>query len=331
MSKINPSALDISKASPSQNDVHIDRALTNISIAFMQSEEGFLATKIFPAVRVAKKSDKYFIYNKGDMLRVLAEKRAPSTESAGSGYDLETGNYYCEKYALHKDVSDEERDNSDSPLNAYQDATEYISENLLMKREKDFLNTIFKPGVWGEDVTPTVKWNDANSTPIEDIKLWARNLAKRIAKRRKDIKLIVTTDIDDVLKSHPDFTERVKYTSKESVSNSLIASLCEIGEYMVTEAMEAPNAKGSADADKVEYMVSPNQLFLCYVTPRPSLKQPSAGYIFTWTGTRSNSFGPTIKRHDMPLKESTRIEGTMNYDPKMVVSDAGTYGATILS
>ena len=324
-------ALHIDKASPAVADVHIDRALTNISVAFMQDDDTFLVEQYFPLVKVSKRSDKYFVYNKGDMLRILAQKRAPSTESAGAGYELKTENYFCEKYALHHDVSDEERDNSDTPLNAFRDATQFVTDNLLMKREKDFLNTIFQPAVWGADVTPAVKWNDANSTPIEDIKGWARDLAKRIAKKRRDIKMIATTDVDDVLKSHPEFVDRVKFTSTQSVSNQLIASLCEIGQYEVTEAMEAPNAKGSTDENDIEYMVAPNQIFLCYVTRRASLKQPTAGYTFSWTGTRSGTFGPTIKRHDIRLKETTRIEGTMNYDMKIVAKDAGTYGSALLS
>ncbi|NLI59426.1 MAG: hypothetical protein GX387_13140 [Clostridium sp.] len=51
---------------PKMQDAHIDRALTNISVAYMQDEKSFIADKVFPRIPVKKQSDVYFIYNKGD-------------------------------------------------------------------------------------------------------------------------------------------------------------------------------------------------------------------------------------------------------------------------
>ena len=47
-------------AQPNVNNVHIDAILTNISVAYMQKSENFIADKVFPVVTVDKKSDKYF-------------------------------------------------------------------------------------------------------------------------------------------------------------------------------------------------------------------------------------------------------------------------------
>lgn len=320
----------INKGNPTVADVHFDRALTNVSIAYMQSQDTFLNEKIFPVVPVSKRSDKYFIYNKGDMLRIVAEERKAGTESAGGAFDLDSDSYLCRTYSLHDDVDDDTRDNADNPLNPDRDATEYVTENLFMKRERDFLSVIFKAGVWGADATPTIKFDEADSNPIEFFKTQARLLAKRIGKKRKQIKLIVTSDVDDVVKEHVMVVDRVKYTSKESVSDEIVARLCEIKEYMVTEAVEAPNRKGSANENDVEYMVAPNQGFMCFVPDRPSLKQPSAGYTFTWrAGQRTNA--PRIKKFRMDWINSDRIEGTMNYDHKIVASDAGTYLHNLLA
>ena len=77
-------------AQPSINQVHIDAILTNISVAYMQKSENFIADKVFPVVPVDKKSDKYFTYTKNDWFRDEAQRRADATESAGSGYSLST-------------------------------------------------------------------------------------------------------------------------------------------------------------------------------------------------------------------------------------------------
>ena len=40
------------------SSVHIDQPLTNLTLAYVQSQENFIADKVFPTVGVAKQSDK---------------------------------------------------------------------------------------------------------------------------------------------------------------------------------------------------------------------------------------------------------------------------------
>ena len=47
-------------AQPTLNDVHVDAILTNISVAYMQDRDNFIADKVFPVIPVDKKSDKFF-------------------------------------------------------------------------------------------------------------------------------------------------------------------------------------------------------------------------------------------------------------------------------
>ena len=70
---------------PTANQVHINRPLTNISVAYIQDDTHFIAGKVFPEIPVDKKSDLYFRYKKEDWFRDEARPRADGTESAGSG------------------------------------------------------------------------------------------------------------------------------------------------------------------------------------------------------------------------------------------------------
>ena len=54
---------------PSVNNVHIDAILTNISVAYLQNTNNFIADKVFPVVPVDKKSNIYFKYTKDDWFR----------------------------------------------------------------------------------------------------------------------------------------------------------------------------------------------------------------------------------------------------------------------
>src|SRR5262252_5182979 len=111
---------------PNITQVHVDRPLTNMSVAYIQSEDAFVASKVFPMVPVDKKSDRYFVYTKDDWFRDDAQLRAPNSESAGGGYDLDnTPSYTCEVYAYHKDIDEQENANADIPLNMERDATRF--------------------------------------------------------------------------------------------------------------------------------------------------------------------------------------------------------------
>ena len=60
--------------------------------------------------------------------------------------------------------------------------------------------------------------------------------------------------------------------------------------------------------------------------------EPSAGYTFTWNGLLgSSAFGTRVKRFDVPLKNSIRIEGEMAYDMKVISAEAGVFFGTLVA
>ena len=56
---------------PTLQDVHVNRPLTNVSVAYLQEAAGveFVADKAFPAVPVENKSDLYYTYARADFNR----------------------------------------------------------------------------------------------------------------------------------------------------------------------------------------------------------------------------------------------------------------------
>ena len=51
---------------PKMQDAHIDRALTNMSVAYMQDASNYIADIVFPILPVKRQADLYYIYNTGD-------------------------------------------------------------------------------------------------------------------------------------------------------------------------------------------------------------------------------------------------------------------------
>ena len=123
---------------PTVSDVHVDAILTNMSVAYMQEAYAFVASRAFPQVSVQKQSDKYFTYSQADFFRDQVQLRADGTQSAGTGYSLSTATYSAEVYALHKDIGDQVRANSDAPLDPDMDATRFLTQQMLIRQEVEW-------------------------------------------------------------------------------------------------------------------------------------------------------------------------------------------------
>jgi hypothetical protein len=309
-------------AQPTQSDVHVDQVLTNISVAYIQNQDHYIASQVFPIVPVDKQSDKYYTYTKNDWFRDEAEKRADATESAGSGYNLGTDNYNCDVFAFHKDIGNQTRNNADAPLDLDRDATQFVTQRLLLRQERQWASDYFTTSVWATDSTPSNLWSDyANSDPINDVETGKRTVLSTTGFMANT--LVLGYDVFIKLKNHPDLVDRIKYTSAQTLTPQMLAMLFEVERVLVAKAIYATNLEGETAAYS---FVHGKHALLCYVNPQPSLLAPSAGYIFAWRGV-SEGLGQTIgvSRFDMPHLKAQRVEGEIAFDDKVVASDLGYF------
>lgn len=311
---------------PTLSQVHVNRPLTNISLAYIQTASNFIASRVFPRVPVANKSDSYFIYNKEDFLRDEMKIRAPGTESAGSGYNLSLAVYNADVWALHKDIDDQIRANYDAPLNADRDAAEWLTQQSLIRLERQFASKYFVPSIWGTTVTGTtnfVQWDDPASNPEVDIATARTTVLQNTGLMPN--KLVVSHTVHEALKRHPVLKDRFKYTSAESVSEQMLARFFEVDEYLVSRAVVNTAAEGQAGA--YSFAVGRHAL-LCYTNPAPTLMAPSAGYVFTWRGLLGGAGGDlatAIKRFRMEALACDRVELEAAFDMRLVSSDCGYF------
>ena len=77
------------------------------------------------------------------------QKRGLSLNPPATGYGLDsTGTYNCDVWSLHKDVDDQVRANSDSPLAPDRDATIFLTQKALIRRENQWVSQFFETGLW---------------------------------------------------------------------------------------------------------------------------------------------------------------------------------------
>lgn len=320
---------------PTPGDVHVNAPLTNISVAYIQDASRFVAARVFPNIPVAKQSDRYFTYDRGDFNRDEMRERAPGTESEGSGYNVDnTPTYYTPVYAFHRDIPDQVRSNADAPLNLDTEATIYVTQKALIKREKLWADGYFKPGIWTFDMAGVasspgagqfLKWSDAASTPIEDIRAGKRAIAEETGFEPNT--LVLGRPVFDALVDHPDIIDRVKYGqtpgSPAMVSRQALASLFEVERIEVMNAISNTAKEGAAANHS---FIGGNNALLSYSAPTPGIMTASAGYTFSWTGhLGAGAEGNRIKRFRMEHLASDRVEIEMAWATKVVAPDLGYF------
>lgn len=312
---------------PLSSQVHIDTPLTDVSTAYIQSEDSYIAAKVFPVVRVQKLSDKYFIYDKNDYFRDEAEERADGDVSAEGDYDLTTGTYSTAEYAFGKVITDKERDNSDPALDPEVDASEYVTQKILIKRERKWMSSYFTTSVWGTDVTggtDFTKWSDyAGSDPITDVSTGKKTVLKNTG--YKPNKLVLSYDAFESLQNHPLIVDRYKHTSADSITADMMARVFDVEEVIVASAVYATNEEGGTAAMS---FISGKHALLVYANPAPALKKPSGGYIFAFVGENGRGeFGNAIYTYDLRGmgRKADKIEGELVFDAKVVGSDLGYF------
>lgn len=321
---------------PTLSQVHVNKPLTDMSLAFIQEDRNYVADRVFSKLPVDKKSDVYFTYERDNWFRDEMKKRAPGAESAGGGFPITTDNYSADVWALHKDIADQIRANSDEPIDMDRDATRWLTQQGQIRKEKEWSSQFFTTSVWtgsstGSDITPGTKWDAATGDPVGDVQLQIDSMGQKTGFRAN--KMVVTAETHRALRNNEDIKDRIKYVMKVTVPDvtpELLAALFGVEEYLVARATENTAKEGATRA--MSYILGSDQAALYYVPPSPGIMVPAAGYTFAWSGLLgANAAGTTISTFRMEWLKSDRVEIESAFDQKLVASDLGIFFTDVLT
>lgn len=321
---------------PTVSDVHVQAALTMISVAYLQDDSAYIADKVFPVIPVQHQADKYFIFSKDDFFRDEAQERADSTESAGGGFNLTTAAYSAAVWAYHKDVGDQVRRNADPALDIDVATTKFCTQKLAIKRDRQFSSTYLTTGVWGTDITgvasapsgnQAIYWSDdANGDPFTDISNGQTTVLQNTGFDANI--LVLGWPVYQALRKHPLVIDRIKYTNPAyagTITPQLLAEAFDVEEVLVSKAVYNSAAEGATGS--YSFIMGKNAL-LCHRAPGPGLMIPSAGYIFGWQGfTGLNNLGIRVAQIPMPWLglNTIRTDVEMAFAMQVVSSDLGYF------
>jgi hypothetical protein len=273
-------------------NVHIDVVLTDISVAW--PNEGLVGNVLFPPVPVQKQSNKYYIFQgREGWYPALDDARAPGSEANEvPGLTVSTGAYFCNEHALQIAVTDEERQNADSPLSPDVDGAEMLASRIALGKEyrihslvttaANFNSTLTialtSSPQTGANGTFGVQWDTyATSTPIRDIRQASRDI-HNISFLSPNI-AIIPYQVMSALEDTSDFITRIQYTQRAVLTPDLVATLLSLDNVVVPGFGMATN--NPAQTLALQYMWG-KEVLLAYNPPRPGLKVPAFAYQFTW-------------------------------------------------
>lgn len=317
---------------PNRSAIHTDVPLTNIMIAFFQEPSHFIANTVFPTIPVNKSSNQYFLIPRGNFNRLEVQKRARGAGPATMTYDYARDTYNAEIYALSDKIADEDRDDADSPITLDSDSTALLMGQARLNREIDWTTKFFVASVWTNDrqgvavgpVTGTsfLQWNDAASLPIEDIHLGKTTVLALTGFEPNT--LVLGYEVFNVLQDHQDIIDRVKYGQTPGApamaTEVALAQLFGVARVLISKAIQNTSEEGAADAHS---FIMGKEALLTYVTPRPGMKVPTAGYTFAWSVYSSEGMRIRRFRDDRALVDEIIMDDA--FDQKLVAADLGYF------
>lgn len=323
--------------SPTASDSHVNRILTNMSIAFMQSLAKFRADDMAPIMPVQKKSDAYFVLNKEYWFSDLMRKRGVGDRAIQVGYGVSTDSYLCDLWSVGKPIDDQVRANEDSPLNSDRNAMQFVTRLERMNREKSFKNAFWSETAgWTNNFTGNSsasalvasdtfnEWSDPDALPLDDVDVMKTIMEKGTGMTPNVLALGKPAWL--ALKTCPQILERITGGSTSinpaHVTTAMVASLMELEEIIVLSAVE--NTAGHGATMDGDYIFGDDGL-LFYRDNGLGVETATAMRTITWQQYAGNANGTRIlKWRDEPI-HSDQVEVESTYVHKMISADLAMF------
>lgn len=297
-------------ASPTRRDVHVNRPLSAVSVAYRNTM--YIARAVFPVVKVDNQTDVYFTFDKGSWLRNRSGPRSPGTRAPRADYGISTASYICLSDSLAKAIPDEVRDNADAPLRPDITATNFVSDALELGMEVKVATKISACANWTNASNPGTKWDVDTSDPWGDIDTAVDKVRGTIG--RHPNMMILSWSAWKALRNHPDLLDRIKYTRQSGrVESTDLAAWFGVDEVLLGGGIQ-DTAQEGATASISD--IWGDMLWVGYVAPSAAIEEPSAGYTFMWKDK-------VISRYVEDQEKQTVIEGEWYYAESITASDAG--------
>jgi hypothetical protein len=325
---------------PPVSQIHIDQALTNISVMYRNS--AYVADQVFPTVPVAKRSDRYFLYRKEDFLTASPTSaagapvslRRPGTEAAEIDYSVSTATYYAEEYAYRGLVTDAEASASDNPLQPDMDQTVQLTERLMLDNESAVAGIACKRANYpsankvalttGASGTSWAQYSSTSSVPFTDIKNGKLAVIHGIG--REPNAMLLSVDTARTLADHPNVKDLVKYVNQDALTMSGLPKTLRGLSVIEGAAQKNTAVEGAAFSGANVWQADDGTALalLFYRNTSPSLRGVSLGYTFETPDDATGARGYAVRRWRDEKRKGSLIEVSFLRDWRLIAVDSSS-------
>ena len=319
-------------------NVHVDAPLSNLSLAFMQDQNEYIASKFAPIIPVSQISGNYFKYAKRTFFENPTKKWTPGAKMAGGQMNMDDkGTFSCQFRAYEYPLPAHLAAAQDSMVMLERAVTEKVTRALLLDREIQIANDMFYsttvPGwttyLTGQataDSTHNVFWDDyANSDLLNDVK--TAKLAVKVLTGMTPNTFTLNEQVYETVRLHPQMKEIYKYTQPAIMTEDLIAKALGLQKLLIGKAVYMSSDEGAADA--LGYVWGKHAL-VSYVAPNVGLMTPTAAAIFSFTGM-TGGFDPAVERIPDRRTHADYFQAYSCYDDAVVSADLGAFFYTVIN
>lgn len=284
-----------------QLDFGFSPILTNIGLNFLPKLDQYIGFLVFPTVPVASPVGTYNIWKQGDFLRRNGKEIANYEAVPLGGFATGQGSYSVKNWGVgtpytNRDLATARRGGMTDQAFKNGKARWVTTQGVLEKefRVRDLIQTTanWTTTIAGVTSAPNVatqfiQWDQAASLPVDDVKLWKRNM--RLLTGFTPNSMIIPETVMLSLEKNAQIQDRVKVALTGNnngkpidITYDHIKMLFQVQNLWVPTGVYNSAAEGQTDV--LTDIWAQKTMWMGYVSPAPSLDDPSAGYDFSWSG-----------------------------------------------
>jgi len=293
--------------------VHYDKVLTEVSIRY--SQDGFIATRVFPQRPVVKESDLIPVYDRENQRKFNA-LRADGSLAPEVEWGWTLSPYLAQEHALRSIVTDRALQNVDDPIDLFVDTVNHLTDMLLL--EADAVASAVLLDTTNNIGATNCNWtNYATASPKTDI-ITAKNAIFTASGRQPNV-MVVPSTVANRMTLIQEIKEERKYVN-DLTQSGLPRNLWGLE---VIEVAVIYNTANPGAAPSFAELWSDN-IWIGFVDPNPGLRTLTYGISPT---PRPR----TVRTYRDEARAGTWVEVSWIYDFTVVARECGYILQTVFT
>ncbi len=304
--------------SPTLGSVQTALPLQQISIGYTNAE--YTMANAFPVIAVGARTGKYYVFPKAeafaDEALVVSAGLSASRGTRSISEDTFTLDKLAHEEEVYDDIVDEALRNNSNPALEYLQATEAVTDRVLLKRERIITTMITDTSWTGSAVLAAgSEWNSAGGgDPVAVLNTAHMEVYDTIYRPANT--WITDWKTSFILQFHPLIRDLVKYTQAGPVPMAQIAGFYGINRVFVS--MAGYNTSGKNLTASLASVLG-DYFWLGYVSPVAARRVPSAAYLFELNGAQ----GRKVETYREEKEYRDVVRCTSYFAAKATSVDAG--------